>query len=654
MEEEINQINQEKQTYHETRVKKFIESLGVECCKKTSDSIYSEIYNLNGYYYYCNLKDKWLDIIIDPTRGVYIRAPFYFSKADQVISKLSEAFGLNLNKLKFSELGFLGVFKLEPLPDEVINITGDDDEIDLSTTKNDRILINVRDKISLLYDKKSNKFIILKIKDWEAYNKIRDFIDQDVRETFDKLSSSKLQFILHYKYEDEKVLGLEGKIKENVLKMLNKLMQIVEKISKIEIRTDENEVDLNNLILKIKDESWDVGIPTNEIEKLLNINNVSIMLYKDFWFIKVHYDYLLKVASILNIEPAQAIHDIDPRKESLLFYEPRDYYIFSAEGGDYYHIVPSKNVEKYLQLLGVNTTQQSAGDSFEINDDYRYIIVKGQGDEIHIGVYKENTLLTSLRTYLWYFDVKNFDTLKSLDKEKILSIIRRQINERYFYSMPFDKVKQHVMKLVDNIIIYIDEAINSIEAKTPDFPAMVKDIVEINCLFDKYCEVTLELDETIRLSSYYSLIGTSEGHLPIPSFLEYVSAKGKSDEEDISIVKNVLYFIRGYKEIPEYEREEDFDDVKGAKSELFQKAVVLYNKLLNSNKLQYTEDDEYEEEECPENTLPDGMGYCRQFDYTSLMLKTEDELANEIIESLTEIKERMTKIRERIANKNSL
>jgi len=648
--EGINQINQEKQIQHETRVKKFIESLGnVECCKKTpKDGIYNEIYNLNGYYYYCDLKNKWFTIIIDPTRGVYVRAPFYFSKTDQMISKLSEAFDINLNRLRFSELGFLGVFKLEPLPDEIINLTSDADEIYLSTTENNRILIDIRNKISLLFDKDEHKFIILGIKDWETYKKIRDVIDHDVREVLDKLSLSKPEFIVKTDYTEP--VGLEGKRKENVIKLLNKLMPILEKFNRIII--GDNGIEINNVVLELKDENWEVDIPINEIEKMLQLNvPVVLELYKGFWFIKVHYDYLLKVASILNIEPAQVIHDINPKKESLLFYEPRDYYIFSAEGcgGDYYHIVPSKNAQKYLQLLGVSTTQHGGtSDSFEINDDYKYIIVKGQGDEIHVGVYKENTLLTSLRTYLWYFGVKDFNGLKSLNKEKILNVIKRQLNERYLYPLPFKQVKQHVLTLINNITIYIDETVNSIETKTPDFPSMVKDIAEINCLFDKYCEVTLELDETIRLSSYYSLIGTSEGHLPIPSFLEYVGAKGKSDEEDISITKNVIYFIRGYdKEIPEYEREDSFGEiVRGAKSELFQKAVVLYNKLLNNNKLQYTEDDEeYEEEECPEYTLPDGMGYCREFDYQSLMQKSEEELVNEIIDSLIEIREKMTKIK---------
>ena len=144
--------------------------------------------------------------------------------------------------------------------------------------------------------------------------------------------------------------------------------------------------------------------------------------------------------------------------------------------------------------------------------------------------------------------------------------------------------------------------------------------------------------------------------MPVPSFLEYILTEGKSDEEDISITKNVIYFIRGYsKEIPESERDySSFDDnVRGAESKLFQEAVVLYNKLLNENKLHYTEDDEgcyddEEEYECPEHTLPDGFGYCRDFDYKPLMQKSEDELTSDIIESLKKIREKMVNIREKM------
>ena len=645
----------------EEKLKKFIESLGNIECHEGRYNI--EVCGLNGYYYWCDSRSKWFTLIVNDSSGdVYIRTPFHFSKSEQVLSKLSEVFNINIDKLKFSELGFFCVFKLEPLPDEIINLnlTTDDDEIDLSTTKNNRILIDIRDKISLLYDKITKKFIILSIKNWETYKKIRDFIDHDVREILDKLLPSKPDFIVKTDYVEEP-LGLEGKRKENVLKLLNKLMLIVNKINKIEIRINENEneVILNDIVLELKDENWEFDMPVDKIEKLLTLNNtVVIEFHKDFWFIKVHYDYLLKVASILGIDPMYTIHDINPRKESILFYEPRDYYVFSdCYDNDYYHIVPSGNVRKYLQLLGVDIRQQSNNDSFEINDsDRKYVIMHEHRDEIHVGVYKENKLLTSLRTYLWYFGVKNFDELKNLDKEKIIDIINRQINERYFYPMPFDQVKQHVMTLINNTIIFIDEAINSIETRTSDFPSMVKDIAEISCIFDNDCQVTLELDEADRLSSYYSLIWTSEGHLPVPSFLEYILTEGKSDEEDISITKNVIYFIRGYsKEIPESERDySSFDDnVRGAESKLFQEAVVLYNKLLNENKLHYTEDDEgcyddEEEYECPEHTLPDGFGYCRDFDYEPLMQKSEDELASDIIESLKKIREKMVNIREKM------
>jgi hypothetical protein len=637
------------------KAKEFIESLGnIECREGTFKD---EIYGLSGYYYSCDYKNKWFTIFVDPNNGVYIRSPFHFSKSDQVISKLSETFDINLDKLRFSMIGFYGVFRLEPLPDEVINLTTDADEIDLST-KNNRIVIDIRGKISILYNKETKKFSVLSIKDWETYRKIRDSIDQDVREVLDKLSLLKPEFIINY----DKEIGLEGKRKENVLKLLNKLIPVANKINKIEIRINENEneVTLNDIVLELK-ENWGDDIPIDVIEKLLTLNNTAVIeLHKDFWFIKVHYNHLLEVANILGIDPMQTIHDINPRKESLLFYEPRDYYIFVSDG-DYYHIVPSKNLQKYLQLLGVNITQTRA-DSFEINDDYKYVIIQGQSDEIHVGVYKENKLLTSLKTYLWYFGVKDFVGLKNLNKEKVVDIINRQINERYFYPMSFDQVKQYVEKLLDTTIKVIDETIGYVRDKVPDFTSPIKDIAEINCIFDKDCNVALELDEQDRLSSYYSLISTNEGHMPVPIFLEYAGLCGRysDDEYDISVIKNMLYFIRGYnKAISEYERDYNSigDEVRGTSSLLFQKAVVLYNKLLqNKNNLpRPPEDDEdYEEYECPQHTLPDGFGYCRSFNYEELMQKTEDELANDIIESLTEIREKMTIIREKTLRSDSL
>jgi len=652
------------------KVKKIIESIeslgNVECREEYNN----EVCGLNGYYYSCDSRGKEFTLIVNDSSGdVYIRTPFYFSKADQVLSKLSEVFNINIDKLKFSELGFFCVFKLEPLPEELINLnlTTDNDEIDLSTIKNDMILIEIIGKISLLYDKETKKFIILSIKDWEIYKKIRDFIDQDVRDVLDKLSLSKPEFIVKA-YGEE--LGLEGKGKENLKKILNKLMPVIDKLMPVierfnKIITDGTEVSLNNIVLELKDENWGADI-LPIIEKMSRFDvPVSIELHKnDFWFIKVHYDYLLKVARILNIDPMQTIHDINPKKESLLFYEPRDYYIFSADGcgGDYYHIVPSKNVQKYLQLLsGVNVTQTSA-DSFEIYNGYKYIVIKGHEDEIHIGVYEENKFL---RTYLWYFGVRDFNRLKNLSKGKVADIINRQINERYFYPMPFNQVKQYVEKFLDTTIKVIDETIGHVRDKVPDFTSPIKDIAEINCIFDKHCKVAVELDKQQRLSSYHSLISTNEGHMPVPIFLEYAGLSGRysDDDDEISVVKNMLYFIRGYdKAIVESERDYSSigDVVRGAVSELFQKAVVLYNKLLqNKNNLSHPEDDpkddeDYEEYECPQYTLPDGIGYCRSFNYEELMQKTEDELANDIIESLTEIRVKMTVIREKTLRSDSL
>jgi len=662
---EKEEKNKQDKQLVQQKVKEFIQSLGdaVEC---REGKYRNELYHLKGYYYGCDYRNnKWFFLIIDDSGDIYIETPFHFPKSEQLIPRLSETFGINLDKLKFSEIGFLGFFKLEPLPEEVLNITTDTDEINLSTANN-RILIDVRDKISLLYDKGEKEFIILEIKDWDAYKKIRSVLDQDVREVLDKLSLSRPEFIIKYDYE--KPLGLEGKIKEITLRLLNKLMPIIGKINKIVVRINEieNEITLNNLVLKPKkDEDWGVDIPVNEIEKLLTLDDpVVIVLHKDFWYIRVHEDYLSKVANMLSIEP---ILVLDPKKYSPLFYENKDYYVFSTYDdnccGNRYHIVSSVNIEKYLQSIGVNVTKQSqsVSDSFEVVDgDYKYIIIKGEGDEVHVQVIKDNKMLTSLKTYLWYFGVKDFDGLKNLSKEKIISVVRRQIDERYFYPMPFAQLKQYVLTLINNTIKVIDEAINSVKNRIPNFTKSIKNTVSISCIFNKDCKVTLELDEIGRLS-YYSLIGTTEGHLPIPIFLEYAGIEGESDEEDINMVKNMIYFIRGYDEsIPEEEREyyQPDDNVRGAGSLLFQKAVVLYNKLLppNRRKLYYIEDDKNgcltdyytDDEECPEYALPDGFGYCRDFDYEPLMQKSEDELANEIIESLTKLREKMLSIKEKM------
>ena len=105
----------------------------------------------------------------------------------------------------------------------------------------------------------------------------------------------------------------------------------------------------------------------------------------------------------------------------------------------------------------------------------------------------------------------------------------------------------------------------------------------------------------------------------------------------------MLYFIKGFEEkIPEEERDwESESDVRGAKSELFRKAVVLYNKLPKEKRYTEDEDESHAERECPAHTLYDGIDYCRDFDYEELMKKSEDGLANEIIESLNKISKRM-------------
>jgi len=267
---------------------------------------------------------------------------------------------------------------------------------------------------------------------------------------------------------------------------------------------------------------------------------------------------------------------------------------------------------------------------------FLYELGYNNGSEITVTL-KSELMSDHLKTYLWYFNVESFDELETMNKAEIVSIINRQITEKYFRPMPPDKLEQYVKNLMDNVIKATNEAINSIKSRIPNFTSTIKNIVGINCIFDDDCEITLELDEIGKLSSYYSLIGTSEGHLPVPIFLSYIGTEGESDEEDISIVKNTLYFIRGYKYIPQEEREYySPDEVRGVKSELFKKAIVLYNKLQK----------ESSDEECGDY-FPDGMGYCRDFDPGELIQKSEEELADEVIGSLVEIREKMIDMRSR-------
>jgi len=290
--------------------------------------------------------------------------------------------------------------------------------------------------------------------------------------------------------------------------------------------------------------------------------------------------------------------------------------------------------------------------SYEVNIyGKKYILSKGEDDEVDVITYIGDNRIVVLRTYLWYFDIEDFDDLKALGEEKVKSIIERQLNEKYFYPMPYNEVKKYVIQLLENVVEVINQTISDVREKIPGFTSSVKDIAEIDCMLNKECQVTLEYDEEDRLSSYYSLIGTEQGHLPVPLFLDYIGARYSlsSDEKEISLIKNILYFIRGYdKPIPENERDYDSigEDVRGAVSSLFQKAIVLYNKLWwNEDRPHRTEDDDYE---CPQGTLPDGMGYCREFDYGQLMQKSEKELMDEIVESLLKIRERMVKLLEDI------
>ena len=293
------------------------------------------------------------------------------------------------------------------------------------------------------------------------------------------------------------------------------------------------------------------------------------------------------------------------------------------------------------------------------NGNYNYVLTRVE-DRILVEFKIGNNLRNYLKTHLWYFNIKDFNELANLNKDEVVNVVERQFNEKYFQPMPYDQVQKYVKTLINNTIESINKAIDNVKNKIPDFTSDIKNVVGIISIFDGG-QVKLVLDEEHgKLSSYYSLISTDTGHMPVPIFLLYVGVGQRSDEEEISIVKNVLYFIKGYgKKIPEerrdWESELSADDVRGAKSELFQKAVVLYNKLPKEKRYAVEEDEDeyYVEEECPAHSLPDGMGYCRDFDYEELMKKSEDELANDIIESLTKIRERMTQIREDMLESSS-
>jgi hypothetical protein len=289
--------------------------------------------------------------------------------------------------------------------------------------------------------------------------------------------------------------------------------------------------------------------------------------------------------------------------------------------------------------------------TFEIDDgNHRYILTSKIliDDSILVEFRIDGNLWDCLKTYPWYFGVASFEELVNLDKDEILNIIERQFNEKYFYPMPYEQVKKYVKTLIKNTIKSIDEAIDHVKNKIPDFTSLIKNITSISSIFDGKVKLVLD-EEHDKLSEYYSLITTDAGHMPVPIFMTYLEEGVRSDEDEISILKNVLYFIKGYEEkIPEERRDwesELVDDVRGAKSELFQKAVVLYNKLPKEKRYPVEDEDEHYEE-CPEPSLPDGIGYCRDFDYEELMKKTEDELANEIIESLTKIREKMLNLKE--------
>ena len=337
----------------EEKIKKLIESLGdIECYRGTDIE-----YPLCGdYHYNCEYHDIHFSLYIDFS-GVYIKSAIEKShNAEIFLSRLSEAFGINLNKLKFSKLS-LDMFRLQPLPDEIISLATDDDEIYLSMKEN-RIYLAIKDNIYLLFDNDEHKFIVLEIKNWETYEKIRSAIDHDVREVLDKLSSSKPEFRLET--FGGKLAELEGKRKEDVLWLLNKLMPVIEKIKINEIIIRDNRAILNNILLELEND-WKVVVPVNEIGKLLASGvPVKVRLHKDFWLIEVHRDYLSKVINALNIEP---IYLTNTKKISPFFDRTENYYVltmtddYNDDYKDYYYIISSNNIKKHLLYLGIKITE---------------------------------------------------------------------------------------------------------------------------------------------------------------------------------------------------------------------------------------------------------------------------------------------------------
>jgi hypothetical protein len=635
----LNPLNKE-----EKKVREFFHKLGD--VEYRGETFVDYDYNLSGYQYYGRYQSIYFTLYVTYEDGIYIRVNTKNSEeTKEFLSKLSDVFGINLDKLKFSIINF-HMFKLDQLPEEIINLPSNNDEIHLFT-KNNRIYVDIRDNIDLVYDKETKKFTILGIKNWETYNKIRSMIDEDIREALDKLSISKPEFLFEAKEGD--LVELMSNRKENILTFLNKLTPISEKLKKIDI--NDNQVLVNNLLVELKDGNWEINIPLKEFEKLLDLD-ISVDVYKDFWVIKVYRGYLTKITKALNIESEYITHT---KKLSPYFDPTEKYYVFirPVEEDNNYYIVSSDNIEKFLLSLGVNVEKQNIiNDSFELSENNStYKIIKGEKDELHIKLYKENKFLTSLKTYLWYFGVDNFEDLKKLDKEKIIDTLNRQLNEDYFYPMSFYQVKKYIKNLLKHTIHLIDETINEVTTQSLDFTSSIKSLVSIDCIFDKDCTVNLELESGFgEVNTYYSLIGTSKGHMPVPIFLDYIYPIRKmSDEEQINVVKNILYSIKGYGNIPQTERDYDDSDtnVRGASSPLFQEAIVLYNKLRKGETDETEENKENEDYvyQCPNGTLSDGIGYCREFDYKELMKKPIDELTNDILESLLKMRKKFGEIK---------
>lgn len=509
--------------------------------------------------------------------------------------------------------------------------------IEMIPLNNNKIFIYI-DGSMFFYYPLQKRITVSMIDDWGIYELFRDYIDADVREVLDKFSASKpiIEFedISGMKDKDyEKAIELNGETKKKYLNLLVKLLPIIDKLERFILTVEDDHISilLNNIemILSKNDELENIIMPLDDLQKLFQIDcHIVMKLYKDFY---VFRDY--RENSFIVDEIRKALGT--------------EVYTFEFPNDEYIYIIPLQYLKKFLDTNKISPEIKSVvGESFEVTDgELKYVITKHNDDKIHINVMRGNNSIKTLETYLWYFGVKSFDELKFLNPLQIIRIIDKQLNEKYFYPMSYNEVKEKVEILLDNLLSSIDEAIDSIKNRDLTFTKTVKNVISISCIFDNNCSVGIDVDELGN--HYYSLLATDHGHLPIPILLEEYLEYDYIDYEDetaLSPVKNVIYFVRGYDTyIPEGEREyippDQDDGVRETVSIIFEKAVILYNKLLGND----------DDDDCPWGTLYDGLGYCRKIEHRELLEKSEDELANDLLDVLEEIKEKIFSYRIKIS-----